>query len=250
MAVASLRNVPALFDLKSATLPLVAVVLKSVDLQDLAADLDTRLADTPDFFNHDPVVIDLSAVRDSADAVDFPALLALLKRYKMLPVAAKAGSEAQMAAALEAGLSEAPDAGPAPEAAVRDVITEVVKEVEVVREVPVTTPALIIDKPLRSGQQVYAKGCDLVVLAVVSFGAEVLADGHIHVYAPLRGRAIAGAKGNTEARIFTTCLEPELLAIAGTYRTSETPLPDDLRGKPAQVRLVGDKLVMEPLNPI
>jgi septum site-determining protein MinC len=250
MAVASLRNAPALFDLKSATLPLVAVVLKSVDLGPLAADLDARLADTPDFFNHDPVVVDLTAVRDSAEAPDFPALLALLKRYKMLPVAAKGGSDTQMAAALEAGLSEAPDAGPAPEAAVREVVTEVVKEVEVLREVPVTTPALIIDKPLRSGQQVYAKGADLVVLAVVSFGAEVLADGHIHVYAPLRGRAIAGAKGNTEARIFTTCLEPELLAIAGTYRTSETPLPDELRGKPAQVRLMGDKLVMEPLNPL
>ncbi len=107
---------------------------------------------------------------------------------------------------------------------------------------------MLIDRPLRSGQQIYAKGCDLIVLAAVNFGAEVIADGHVHVYAPLRGKAIAGARGNTEARIFTTCLEPELIAIAGVYRTTETAIPAEVAGKPAQVRLVGDKLVMEPLR--
>jgi hypothetical protein len=106
---------------------------------------------------------------------------------------------------------------------------------------------VVVDKPLRSGQQVYARGADLVVMAVVSFGAEVIADGNIHVYAPLRGRAIAGARGNTEARIFTTCLEPQLVSIAGIYRTTETELPADVRGKPAQVRLDGEKLLIEPL---
>ena len=88
---------------------------------------------------------------------------------------------------------------------------------------------------------------DLVVLAMVSFGAEVIADGNIHVYAPLRGRAIAGARGNTDARIFCTCMEPQLVSIAGIYRTTETELPDSVRGKPAQVRLDGEKLIIEPL---
>src|SRR6218665_3405114 len=106
---------------------------------------------------------------------------------------------------------------------------------------------MVLDGPLRSGQQAYARGADLVVLAAVSFGAEVIADGHIHVYAPLRGRAIAGARGNTEARIFCTCLEPQLLSIAGIYRTIETDLPGAVRGKPAQVRLEGEKLIIEPL---
>jgi septum site-determining protein MinC len=123
---------------------------------------------------------------------------------------------------------------------------EVVKEV--VREVPRHIPTLVVDKPLRSGQQVYAKGGDLIVLAAVNFGAEVIADGHVHVYAPLRGKAIAGARGNAEARIFSTCFEPELIAIAGVYRTTETPIPPEVTGKPAQVRLVGDRLVMEPLK--
>jgi septum site-determining protein MinC len=118
-----------------------------------------------------------------------------------------------------------------------------------VREIPAPAPGtIVIDKPLRSGQQVYARGGDLVVMAVVSFGAEVIADGNIHVYAPLRGRAIAGARGNTEARIFSTCLEPQLVSIAGIYRTTETELPADVAGKPAQVRLDGEKLLIEPLN--
>ncbi|NDF46160.1 MAG: septum site-determining protein MinC, partial [Betaproteobacteria bacterium] len=81
--------------------------------------------------------------------------------------------------------------------------------------------------------------------AMVNPGAEVMADGHIHVYAPLRGKAIAGARGDESARIFTACLEAELISIAGTYRTSDTPLPDDVAGKPAQITLQGDKLVMQ-----
>jgi septum site-determining protein MinC len=110
---------------------------------------------------------------------------------------------------------------------------------------------MVIDKPLRSGQKVYAKGCDLIVLAMVNQGAEVVADGNIHVYAPLRGKAMAGATGNTEARIFSLCLEPELISIAGIYRTSESPLPPDVQGKPAQVRLSldgQDRLLFEALN--
>ena len=94
----------------------------------------------------------------------------------------------------------------------------------------------------------YARGADLVVLAVVSYGAEVIADGSIHVYGPLRGRAIAGARGDATARIFSTCMEPQLVAIAGTYRTTDTALPADVQGRPAQVRLVGDTLAVEALK--
>jgi septum site-determining protein MinC len=128
------------------------------------------------------------------------------------------------------------------------VLREVVREVEVLREVPgAAVPTMVIDKPLRSGQRVYARGGDLVVLAVVSFGAEVIADGNIHVYGPLRGRAIAGARGNTEARIFSTCMEPQLVSIAGIYRTTEQPLAANVLGQIAQVRLDGEKILVEPL---
>ncbi|HEY1231312.1 MAG TPA: septum site-determining protein MinC, partial [Ramlibacter sp.] len=119
---------------------------------------------------------------------------------------------------------------------------------QIVREVPVpASGTLVIDRPLRSGQQVYARGGDVIVLDVVSFGAEVIADGHVHVYAPLRGKAIAGARGNTEARIFSTCMEAQLVAIAGIYRTSEVALPAEVQGKPAQIWLDEQKLLIEPI---
>jgi septum site-determining protein MinC len=263
------------FDLKSTAWTLTALRLQVADLATLVAALDDRFADSPGLFDNDPVAIDLSPLRDSAVVVDFAGLLPHLRRHGMLPIAAQGGNPAQMAAARAAGLAEAPDASPGsaarpePAAAPRDLAREVVREVpviqevvrevevirevvrEVVKEVPAAggvAPAMVVDKPLRSGQRVYARGGDLVVLAVVSFGAEVIADGSIHVYAPLRGRAIAGARGDTSARIFSTCLEPQLVSIAGIYRTTETPLPDNVRGRPAQVRLDGEKIFVEPLD--
>ncbi|MBW8463912.1 septum site-determining protein MinC [Acidovorax sp.] len=255
MALTTAAQARTSFDLKSASLPVVAVLLKTTDAAQFAADLAERVADAPGFFDNDPVLIDLAPVRESEDTIDFVAIVAELRRHSTLPVAVRGGSPAQMEAARAAGLAAAPDAPPARAEApapvqevVREVIREVEVEVEVVREVPMPGPGtVVVDKPLRSGQQVYARGADLVVMAVVSFGAEVIADGNIHVYAPLRGRAIAGARGNTEARIFSTCLEPQLVSIAGIYRTTETELPADVRGKPAQVRLEGEKLLIEPL---
>lgn len=125
---------------------------------------------------------------------------------------------------------------------------EVVKEVEVIKEIPIMGGTQVIDKPLRSGQRVYAKNCDLLVLDVVNRGAEIIADGHIHVYAPLYGKAIAGARGMKDAMIFTTHLDPELIAIAGIYRTIDNELPPDLLCKPARVKLVDAKLVIESIR--
>jgi septum site-determining protein MinC len=105
---------------------------------------------------------------------------------------------------------------------------------------------VLIDRPLRSGQRVYSPG-DLIVQGVVSHGAEVMAEGNVHVYGTLRGRALAGARGNTAARIFCTSFEPELVAIAGIYRTAEQELPPGVRGQPTMVRLSDDKLLIEPL---
>ncbi|MBK6005583.1 septum site-determining protein MinC [Ramlibacter ginsenosidimutans] len=259
MTVAIAGRAPATFEIKSANLPLVALLLKSCDLDALSRELQDRFGDSPDFFDHDPLVIDLAPLGGAA--VDFKALLKLLKAYRVLPVAVKGGNEEQMRSALQLGLAAAPEAAltPAPSRREREeqpepapAVAQQAPRAEPVQAAAAATPpasALVIDKPLRSGQQVYARGRDLVVLSMVNAGAEVIADGHIHVYAPLRGKAIAGARGDAQARILTLCLEPELVSIAGTYRTSEIPLPEALRGKAAQVRLVDDKLVMEPLNP-
>lgn len=254
MTVAIPASTPATFEIKSANLPLVALLLKSPDLDALSREMALRFGDIPDFFDNDPLVIDLAQLPLDAATVDFAALIALLRPYRVAPLAVRGGNPAQLAAALAAGLVAAPDArvvsAPAatPAAPARSKAAAPVAEVQAAAPPP---GALVIDKPLRSGQQVYARGRDLVVLAMVNAGAEVIADGHIHVYAPLRGKAMAGARGNTEARIFALSLEPELLSIAGIYRTSENPLPEGVWGKPTQVRLVpgpeGDKLIMNPI---
>jgi septum site-determining protein MinC len=252
MAVATPTRSTALLELRSAALTLIAVVLKTTDLAVLARDLDDRVAATPAIFDRDPVAIDLSRVREATEAIDFAALIVLLRSNSLVPVAARGGNAEQMAAAFAAGLAEAPEspranlpraaAAPGPEST-PVLLTECIREVQLP-----APPAMIVDRPLRSGQQVYARGGDLVVLALVSFGAEVIADGSIHVYAPLRGRAIAGAKGDTQARIFSTCMEPQIVSIAGIYRTTETALPDDVLGKTAQVRLDGERLLVEALE--
>ena len=111
-----------------------------------------------------------------------------------------------------------------------------------------SSSAMVVRKPVRTGQQVYAKNRDLIVLDLVSPGAEVLADGNIHIYAPLRGRAIAGVNGNREARIFTQCMQAELVAIAGLYRTIDQRLPAEIANAPAQIYIEQDKLVIKALK--
>ena len=257
MADASAARTKAVFEFKSATLPLIAVILKTADLSLLATALDLQLADSPDFFEQEPVVIDLSQLPedDASAAIDFRKLRDMLARHQTQPIAVRGGSPAHNAAARAAGLSIAempaaplPNARPPAPVSAPAAPAPAPEAPQIVREVTVPAGAtLVIDKPLRSGQQVYARGGDVIVLAVVSFGAEVIADGNVHVYAPLRGKAIAGARGDTAARIFTTCMEAQLVAIAGIYKTSEVDLPKNLQGKPVQIHLDGKKLLMEPI---
>ncbi|KQW58182.1 septum site-determining protein MinC [Variovorax sp. Root411] len=251
MADVSAARTKAVFEFKSATLPLIAVILKTSDLDVLAEALDAQLADSPDFFEQEPVVIDLSLLQEAQGDgdIDFAALRSLLARHQTQPIAVRGGNAAQNAAARAAGLSVAAmPAAPAPRAPAPPAEAPASEAPQIVREVPVpANGTLLIDKPLRSGQQVYARGGDVVVTAVVSFGAEVIADGNVHVYAPLRGKAIAGARGNTEARIFSTCMEAQLVAIAGIYRTNEVPLPDTVLGRSAQVRLDGKKIAIDSI---
>ena len=259
MTVALAAKAPTLFDIKSAQLPLVALRVKSDRLDQVANELVAQYADVPDFFDNDALLIDFSQL-DANDSIDptpmaFEVLLQATRLLRLRPVAVRGGGKVHAELAAQAGLVFTDEVLPAktsstpPQAAAPSVPAAPAPV-----ETPATAPsALIIDKPLRSGQQVYARGRDLVVLAMVNAGAEVIADGHIHVYAPLRGKAIAGARGNTEARIFALAMEPELVSIAGIYRTSEVPWPDEVLGKPTQVRLwsgpEGDKLVMDAIKP-
>jgi len=247
----------ASFEIKSAQLPLVALMLKTSDWTVLTADLEKQygpVGEIPDFFDHDALVIDFSHLPADLPVQDLKPLLRVLRSCRLVPLAMRGASTAWMQAALALGLVEAPVDAPRvrPAAAAAAPTEYVVQEVvrEVVREIP-GQRTVVVDKPLRSGQKIYARGADLVVLAMVNQGAEVVADGNIHVYAPLRGKAMAGASGDTNARIFSLCLEPELISIAGVYRTSENPLAPEIQGKAAQVRLSNDgqdKLLFEALH--
>jgi septum site-determining protein MinC len=251
------------FDIKSAQLPMVALVPKTQNLRQVIADLTAQFgpaSDSPDFFDHDALVLDFAALGHDDLQASIGELVSSLTNCRLKAVAFRNASPVQKEVALACGLIEAPEelvqkkSTTARKTADKPAITTpvIIKEVikEVIREVP-GAPTMVIDKPLRSGQKVYARGADLVVLAMVNMGAEVVADGNIHVYAPLRGKAMAGASGNTQARIFSLCMEPELISIAGVYRTSENKLPKDIHGKSAQVRLSNDgqdKLLFEALN--
>lgn len=249
MSAAPAGHARASFDLKSASLPLITVVLKTPNLATLSQELQARFGDTPDFFDEDPAVIVLTQIAQDPTPLSFSVLLTLLKHYRLRPFGIHGGSLAHKETAAAVGLMDLPEISSAAVAVPGDA------PAPAPQPAPAATPAvaapasgtMVIDRPLRSGQQVYARGCDLIVLQAVNFGAEIIADGNIHVYAPLRGRAIAGARGNTDARIFSTCMEAQLISIAGIYRTSEVALPADVLGKPAQVRLAGESLVLDPI---
>lgn len=250
---------PATFEIKSADLPLVALILKTDDLGQLATDVAQQfgpLGENPDFFDHDGLVLDFSVFPPDTPIQNLVPLLTSLRTCRLVPVAVRGANPDWMATCRALGLVEATMDAPRARHASSNVVLEVTSDAVAVAVQELGPAAhanatMVIDKPLRSGQKVYAKGCDLVVLAMVNQGAEVVADGNIHVYAPLRGKAMAGATGNTNARIFSLCLEPELISIAGIYRTSESPLSPEVQGKPAQVRLSNDgqdRLLFEPLS--
>lgn len=256
MAIVSEAPLSHCYDIKSADLSMLALVLKTTDIQAISQALEAQLAESPGFFEQDPVIIDVSFLNSEENntAIDLQALLPLLRTHGLLPLAIKGAQGTLEAQAKGLGLVDANDARIRRSVALAEPVqTAPLPEVA---PAPVVPPAalgpLVVDKPLRSGQQVYAKGRDLIVLAMVNAGAEVIADGNIHIYATLRGKAIAGARGNTQARIFVQAMEPELISIAGIYRTSENALPQDVLGQAAQVCLQsgpeGDKLLISPFK--
>ena len=227
------------FDIKSGHLSTVNLIFRTSDLETIETDLKNRFGDVPDFFDDDAVCIDLTAIDEAATSgLNWERLLSMLQAYRMRPIAVKGLTAASQPAALAQGLLIQPYVGN-----LQVVDKSESKPVEVKVSDPaavavISPSAMVIDKPLRSGQRVYAKGRDLVMLAMVNAGAEVIADGHIHVYAPLRGRAIAGARGDASARIFALNFSPELVSIAGVYKSVDGDLPVGIEGQIAQAALV------------
>lgn len=251
------KPAPPAIELKSATLEAMRVLLRSADTVAIAAALDARLGSTPGFFSGEPAVLDCSELAPNA-APDWHGIREVLARHGLTAVAVQGAGSLAGDSARFSGLALLPaDSTPARIPELSPAQATPAAELETIEAaVPIEAAAVqptsarrteIIDKPLRSGQRIYARGCDLVVLAMVSAGAEVIADGNIHIYAPLRGRALAGASGDTQARIFTTCFEAELVSIAGVYRTFEHSASSELLRRPAHVRLeeYADKQVLD-----
>ena len=252
-----------LFEIRSGTVDALLLSPRTADMDALAAELTRRFADTPEFFSNDVIAIDVRRLAED-ERLPIDRLVETLTALRARAIGVVASPEqAEWAQAFglplldshgshgrrPRGEKDGKDAQDAPEhaqaaEAPAPVVPPAAPSVDSVAMQPGT---MIIDRPLRSGQRIYARG-DLVVLDLVSDGAEVIAEGNIYVYASLRGRALAGVKGNLDARIFCTCLEPQLISIAGIYRTGETPWPDAYASKPAQVRLADNTLVFEPLR--
>ena len=193
------------------------------------------------------VVIDVGAL-DIEKPINWTSLFALFCSYRLNPVAVRNASEALHGVIMAYGLSIDVVAKPRTEAAATSSPTAMTitpaapVQVAVPAAPPATANTMIVDTPVRAGQRIYARGADLIITAAVNNGAEVIADGSIHVYAPLRGRALAGASGNSDARIFSLSMEAELVSIAGVYRTFDEGWSTTLAGKPAQIRLNNDSL--------
>ncbi len=237
----------SILDFRSGTFFAPILVLYGNDLEKIEQRLREKIASAPDFFRNSPVLFDLSELNKNDKKVDVEALISLLRKLSLFPVGIRGGDPSQEKQALE--LSVSIDSGRShndtllPEVQRKD---DAVPEVQPVVREAMHAPAMMITQPVRSGQRIYATS-DLVILAQVSAGAEIMAEGNIHVYNTLRGRALAGVQGDTAARFFCLDLQAELVSIAGIYKTSE-----DLKGtskkKPVQVYLRDQALIIEELS--
>lgn len=238
-------------EIKIATVVAVSVILHDSDLVLLDAALKEMTGGMADFFDNEFAVIDIASLAPEQRQIDWGALISLLKTYQLNAVAVRNAPEEMQAAIIANGLSIDTVVAPRTDHAIPPPILDTSAAVAVAETAAPATPsasAMIVDTPVRAGQRIYARGTDLIITAMVNNGAEIIADGSIHVYAPLRGRALAGASGDTAARIFAASMEPELVSIAGVYRTFENGLPPELKGQPAQIRLNGDRIDVISLN--
>lgn len=222
------------FELKGSLFTLTVLRLFRADRAAIERHLTEKVKQAPSFFNNTPVVIDLESLLDARESVDFKGLHELLRGYGMIPVGVRNGGPKHNAAARLAGLPVLPEnraggGGKKPE------LPE-----------PPPSRTRVIAHAVRSGQEIYVADGDLIVLGSVSHGADVAADGNIHVYGPLRGRALAGFKGNVGTWIFCQSLEAQLVSIAGRYQTYDQ-IEASERGRAAQIHLQEDRLIIQPL---
>ncbi|TBU87176.1 septum site-determining protein MinC [Phytopseudomonas dryadis] len=240
MSQADLLAQDPVFQLKGSMLAITVMELAHNDLARLDLQLAEKVAQAPNFFSNTPLVLALDKLPQSEGRLDLGELMALCRKHGLRTLAVRANREEDILAANALDLPVLPPSG-ARERPIDPGAQATPKPPEKPAE-PEIKPTRVVTTPVRGGQQIYAQGGDLVVLAPVSAGAELLADGNIHVYAPMRGRALAGVKGNGKARIFCQQMGAELLSIAGQYKVAEDLRRDPNWGRAVQVSLSGDVL--------
>ena len=262
---ATIAAVEPILELKFGQVGIANLRLNVNDAEALREEIAQKVAAAPQLFGRAPVILDLSRLPQLPSAAEAQTFLDAIREAGMLPVGLSYSTTENEALAKELGLpllakfravyerqndEGAADIAPPPAPSRPKVVPTAAEEAPVRALTPaaIAASSLRHGKAVRSGQQVYARGRDLIVNATVGNGAEVIADGSIHIYGRLSGRALAGAQGDAAARIYCMDFQAELVSIAGRYRVFED-LPPELRGKPVQAWLDGEKLLIEALVP-
>lgn len=231
---------PPALEFKSTTFSVPVLVLANNDLIIIEHQLQEKIQLAPEFFKNSPLVIDFQELNKQALDIDVEEVIHMLHDLDLLPIGIRGATLQQQQQALELGIPVHTGSTQAPIDSQKTKASQPAPEPE-----STPTSATLITQPIRSGQRVYAAG-DLIILAQVSAGAEILAEGNIHVYGSLRGRALAGVQGNSNARIFCSDLQAELISIAGTYKISED-LSEIVRNRPVQICLQNNTLTIKDL---
>lgn len=233
------------FQLKGGLFTLTVLHLFSSNLKEFEETLNAKISESPEFFQQLPVILDLGQLPEDTLHLDFNWLKNLLINQGIIPVALLNTPENLLNKAKLSNWGIFPNIQPR-----YDKVKTEQSELEIKEPTPVIstekepTSVKVVTTHIRSGQQIYHTGGDLIVINTVNTGAEVLADGNIHVYGALRGRALAGVNGDTSARIFCQSLEAELISIAGKYKVLES-ITDEWHGKAVQIYLENDELKIE-----
>jgi septum site-determining protein MinC len=230
-------------EFKSSTFSVPVLVLSSNDALIIEEQLQEKIRQAPEFFKNSPLVFDLQEVNKQELDIDIAGLINIIRNLGLLPIGIRGGTLQQNQQAIALGIPvhsiHSSSAAPAEAQKPKNITPEPLEP----QADSVST--LLVTQPIRSGQRVYAKG-DLIILAQVSVGAEIMAEGNIHVYGTLRGRALAGVQGNPDARIFCHDLQAELISIAGNYKISED-MDESVRHKPVQIYLQNQTLIIKDL---
>ncbi len=271
------------FELKGSMLTVIELHVLDPVLANFAAEIKKKVSQAPDFFNRAPVAIDLAQVKNTESIIDFADIVEVLKRNQLIPIGVRNGSAAQHKRALDQGLFSLATSSMRSFDSQQDTQTELQQKAKQQKQQKQQKEenkdlkekssysssnanaestsssnknsgfytahqaySKTVYQPIRSGQQVYAKGCDLVILSTVSAGADIISDGHIHVYGSLRGRALAGVNGDESARIFCQNLEAQLISIAGYYRVIEE-IEENFRNQSVQIYLKDQRVTIEKM---